>query len=683
MSHHRGLKSWCLATTVLASLNLAGCGPFLQCLLGNVECECDPEPQVKLEGYWMLTEVLQSHSEDEIERQARVQVEFWQLTEMATGAGLGVYEIAMACQPDTVIGYATLHDEGTVIINSVHGHVQAESVLSGDDTIVGVTTLGGGIWSIRRIEQPACEECTQTGRMLVAHAPIELWDEEPEVDPDPAAPAGQAAPNGLEHLKAAKGSRLTLGDEYQRTNSAGTSNCSTNGAAMDCPGSGGGHPGYVECRTQSMSEGKIQALADAVCLIDNDQVFPGALLQGAHFDGGSFVPVTIPRSGGRLVLSGLALDRANYSINLDETAQDTVANAIARLLSDNQVLGTAANASYRVDTVYSSNQWAFNLGTNVQFMSTDIAASANTSRGSTDNTVIMQFTQVFYTISFRDPVTATSVFKDGDAFNDPEGQIGTGNPPLYVSNVKYGRQVYFIAKSSLGSTLVEAALKGAYSGAASVTVESGMSYQDIMAKTSITYIVRGGGADLALAPIAAATPDQMYDKVREFLSNKNAAQFSAANPGVPVAYTLRYLDDRTVAMKGLSTTYDRHDCSTVPSQDYQFTVKAENIDDDLWIWLDNDNNAGLKAYTNQRTMPSQNINNWLTDDFDHVVIVKLGNGGCFGTSAKVTFYLDGAQIWSDNYAPYGWKDCGWQTDLRVRVNRKTRKFELVNVWHAH
>lgn len=673
-----------LCLVILVASGLTGCVPFCQDLLGiDDNCDCESTLPPTLEGFWVFTEVDQTQSEDEAERAAKVDIEFWKFTELATSDGLGVYEISRACDPTQIIGYATLHEEGTVIINSVEGDFQVESTLSQSDTIVGSTDIGGGTWALRRIEEPACEEHAETGEKYVVHAPQELVDLESEIYTNDQDPAGQAAPNGADHMKAAKGSRLTLGDQYKRSTSGETSKCDNNGTAVDCPAAGaGGHPGYVECKTQSMSEAKIQSLADAVCMIDNDQVFPGAVLQGAYFDGGSFVPVTIKRAGGKLVLSGLALNAASYSIDVEEMGQDTVANAIAKLLTDNQVVGTAANASYRVDTVYSSNQWAFNLGTDVKFMSVDIAASASTSTESTQNSVIMQFTQVFYIVSFKDPVTANSVFKDGDLFNDPEGQIGTGNPPLYVSNVKYGRQVYFIAKSSLGSTHVEAALKGAYSGAADVTVEAGMSYKDILSKTSITYIVRGGGAEQALAPIAAATPDQMYAKVREFLSNRSAAQFSAANPGVPVAYTLRYLDDRTVAMKGLSTTYDRHDCSTVPNSDYQFAVKGDNIDDDLYVWLDSISSSP-KAYTNQRTMSLQNINTWITDDFDHTVIVKLGNGRCFNTSGLVTFYRDGSPIWADNYAPRGWKDCGWQTELKFIVNRRTGNFAVGSVWHAH
>jgi len=672
-----------LGTALLVLISLLGCTPeVLHDLLGKCDVAETAGPP-DIEGYWISMEVISSYSEDEAEAQPITDVDYWKFVKLEENPAFAYYQVSPACSPDTVTGYATVYQEGTVLIDIIaSGHVQLEAMLSENDTMVATHLVSDAAWSARRIEEPLCKEVD--GRMVVAMRPLKLFDEERVEMPAANMSAGAEAPNGKAHLAAAKDSRLTMGDETTvRSPDQKTSCTDPSGSAVACPASNVGHAGYIQCVDQEVSESKVQQLADVACLIDTDQIYPGALLQGAHYDGGSFTPITIPRAGGKITLSGLYLGgAANYSATVDEVSYASISNAIAKILNDNGIVGTAANASYRVDSVYSSNQWAFNLGTDVSFMAADLSAAADSGNQSAKNTVIMKFTQVFYTVSFEDPKLATSVFADGEAFDDPENQIGAGNPPLYVSNVKYGRQVYFVATSSLGSSYVNAALRGAYSGAASVTVTSGMSYKDIMAKTSISYIVRGGDAGLALAPIAAATPDEMYDKIKAFLADRNAAVFSAQNPGIPVAYTLRYLDDRTVAMKGLSTTYDQHDCSTIPAADYHFELQASDIDDDLHIWLDYETDAMKKAYTNQSTFYA-NINNWLPDNNDHLIILKVGNGGCFGTSSRLRFFRDGARIYEDCYYPGGWQDCGWQVDLRVRVNRTNGKFEVVNRWHAH
>jgi len=55
----------------------------------------------------------------------------------------------------------------------------------------------------------------------------------------------------------------------------------------------------------------------------------------------------------------------------------------------------------------------------------------------------------------------------------------------------------------------------------------------------------------------------MFDAVRNFITNKEAAVFSASNPGEPIAYTLRYLDDRSLARMSYSVTYGKKDCNNI------------------------------------------------------------------------------------------------------------------------
>ena len=66
-----------------------------------------------------------------------------------------------------------------------------------------------------------------------------------------------------------------MGEESSKTVGGESKDCSSNGSPVDC-GASGGHPGYVQCVDQEMSESKIQELANVVTLGDTDQVYPGA-----------------------------------------------------------------------------------------------------------------------------------------------------------------------------------------------------------------------------------------------------------------------------------------------------------------------------------------------------------------------------------------------------------------------
>jgi hypothetical protein len=663
-----------------AGLGIAFCGLFLVAGCQPWVLPAANPTAPDLEGFWMSTENIAAYVDNGEEVPSGTNVDFWKITRSQRAEGLTTYQMTHPCSSD-VLAYAYATDDGDVQIEPISGGASVHVSMVENTMMQADAPVDDGSWSAVKIEKPLCGAADASGKSIVTAAPIELVDTEQEVYPSDSGQAVPSTGNGLAHLTAAIGSRLRAGDEYTTAGQQST-NCSSGGSTVDC-GPSGGHPGYVQCVDQEMSEGKMKALADVAVLGDTDQIYPGALLQGNHFDGGSFVPITIPRSGGTLTMSGLFGNAAQFSRTVANISNSTVSDTIISILSNNQIQGTAANASFRVDTAYSSKAWAFKLDTDVKFASADISAAVDTGNSKETNTVIMKFTQVFYTVSYQDPRLRTDVFADGIFFDDPENQIGTGNPPLYVSNVKYGRQVFFVASSSLGSNYVTAALKGAYNGAASVSVESGMSYKDIMKNTSVSYIVRGGDAGLALAPLKNASPDEMYDKIKDVLATRDAATWSAQNPGIPVAYTLRYLDDRTVAMKGLATTYDQRDCRTIAAQAYQYRLEVDDIDDDVYVWVDAETDAMRKYYTNARSMRAD-LNPWIpADNRDHTIIIKLGNGGCYGTSGTFRVYRDGA-LWSSYYYnPGGWQDCGWQVDLRYLMNPSTGAFQLTQLWHAH
>ncbi len=648
-----------------------------------------------LEGDWMSFATAPKEAEADIEELVNVDTDFWHFKRISTSTGQSMYEVSHPCTPSEVVAYAYLYEDGTVSIIDIDSGsgIDAEFVDGDADALLAYDPVDGAAWNAYRVEPPSCNEADDAGLPLIGMQMFELADasDEPEEELIQAksvmAPdideeellvgLGLVPPNGVQHLTESLGSRLSATEEYVKPTSAEASNCSSSdGQAIDC-NQPTAHPGYVICVDQGLSAARTQQLADIAVLLDTDQIYPGALLQGRYFDGGSFVPLTIPRSGGTLTMGGLYGTSAKFSRALDTISYANVTDAIVAILSDNKIEGTAANVSYRVEAVNSSNEWAFQLGTHVKTIGVDLTASVDAGRTSKKNTVVMKFTQVFYTVSFADPMRRTDVFADGEGFDDPENQVGKGNPPLYVSNVKYGRQVFFFATSSESSTYVKAALNGAYNGvAASATVDGKMSYKDVMARTEISYIARGGDAGLALEPLKSAKPEELYDRIREALANRNAATWSPQNPGIPVAYTLRYLDDRTVAMKGFSTTYDRHDCHTVSAVKHKFSMTVDWIDNDVRIWCD----GVVRGYKKGGTYTGD-ISGWLPDDgLDHEVKLELYNGDCFKTHAVFQIWRDGGLIYNERFAPCCWRCCGKQAEIHFVVNANTGKFEVTYHW---
>src|SRR5690606_7008653 len=145
-----------------------------------------------------------------------------------------------------------------------------------------------------------------------------------------------------------------------------------------------------------------------------------------------------------------------------------------------------------------------------------------------------------------DPETATAVFRDEERFQDPDDQIDVDNPPLYVSQVAYGRIVYLVAQSDYSAQDLDAALKASFGGRRlGVTVRTGVTVEDVLSRTELSYYVLGGDAGSALKPIENATsPAEMAEAVRGLLSDPELARFAPENPGAPIAYSLNYLKTR-------------------------------------------------------------------------------------------------------------------------------------------
>jgi hypothetical protein len=336
----------------------------------------------------------------------------------------------------------------------------------------------------------------------------------------------------------------------------------TNPSAVEIAGSALGQAESLTCTLVSWGASDVKGLADRVALGQGiDVIYPGALLQGASYQNAAFTPITIARAGGTITLSGVTLPPGSlYSATVSTVSVASIQQAIQDLLAQGPI-GTVANFSFDVEQVYDSSSLAFSLGVDGKFGNSSVTASLNIDSSSNSNYVLAKFTQVFYSVSIAFPTNSTDVFRDGANFSDPAGQIGAGNPPLYVSKVSFGKQVFFLMKSEYSAHEIKAAIQGAYDGGlASASVDSNVDYQTVMSKTHVTYVVNGGSAEIALAPIDSSTPEAMYDAVKTSLAGRGGAVASAANPGTPIAYTLTYLKNNAVAEMAYSAVFDKKDC---------------------------------------------------------------------------------------------------------------------------
>jgi len=437
------------------------------------------------------------------------------------------------------------------------------------------------------------------------------------------------------------------------------------------------------CTTEGWGANEVRELTNVTGLdLNGTTIYPGALIQGAEFEEGSYVPVTIPRSSGTIYMTGLTLDKgAQYYADNIEMSGSRVNQAIKQLITDYEVQGTAANASYESEQAYSYEHLLFKLGIDARYGKKSMSADLKIDSEKTRNYSFVKFTQVFYDIVYEDPALATSVFAEGEYFSDPEDQIAPGNPPLYVSKVSYGRMVFFVAESTHDANEVEASLRAAVEGKlASGKVESGLTHQQVLARSKVYYYVIGGAADMALAPINSATPDEMFSKVQAFIADRTSANFSASNPGAPIAYTLNYLKDRTPAKMSYSVNYDKKDCSftypaatPAPTPVYSFKLEFLNLTK-AEVWVRRNDVQITNEYTSAFT---KNLDGYLssTSWTDIEIVLKNTNWACGDVSMQWRLKRNGSTVDTYNLDAY---KCKNYMHWYFSINKKTGEVSIVN-----
>ncbi|MBW1297478.1 thiol-activated cytolysin family protein [Aquimarina litoralis] len=228
-----------------------------------------------------------------------------------------------------------------------------------------------------------------------------------------------------------------------------------------------------------------------------------------------------------------------------------------------------SNSSYAASTSYSSKQMSLEVGMNTEWATGDVSAQFNYETTSTRRVAIMVFKQVFYTIKMDIPLDPSDVFAADVPFSKIESAFNSSTPPAYVHSVNYGRIIMFRMETTAEAT--ESELTGAFNYASGVTSASGdveAKYKEILSESNITTVTIGGNAAVASEAVSA----QNFGDLQTIIKGQNAV-YSRDNPGVPIAYTIRFLKDNSLAKMGYATDYVALNCTAVKREHNQILFK--------------------------------------------------------------------------------------------------------------
>ncbi|EHI69877.1 thiol-activated cytolysin [Streptococcus ictaluri 707-05] len=180
------------------------------------------------------------------------------------------------------------------------------------------------------------------------------------------------------------------------------------------------------------------------------------------------------------------------TIEVENPTYANVSSAIDELVNqwhDNFSGGNTlpARTQYTESMVYSKSQIEAALNVNSKILDGTLGIDFNSISKGEKKVMIAAYKQIFYTVSANLPNDPSDVFDKSVTFNELKRKgVSNEAPPLFVSNVAYGRTVFVKLETNSKSDDVEAAFSAALKG---TDVKSKGKYSDILDNSSFTAVV--------------------------------------------------------------------------------------------------------------------------------------------------------------------------------------------------
>jgi len=397
----------------------------------------------------------------------------------------------------------------------------------------------------------------------------------------------------------------------------------------------------------------------------NNIIYPGALVYGdAHLMDGLPRPIAINRGAVelRVNLPGLQDEGNLYVENTNFGNVDTEINKCLEYWNENLYEEGYVNPSlseYTSSESYDSKQVSMDVNMNLEWTTGAMEAQMNYESTEQVRVAYAVFKQVFYTVSMNTPTSQSSMFARDVTLEDVQNNIDNSQPAAYVSSVDYGRIIMFrIETRAADSELNLSAVIDYASGPVSGTVKP--SFDQILKheSTKITAVTIGGNAEVSSEVVTA----DGIGSLRSVITGPNAV-YSRDNPGVPIAYTIRYLRDHSLAKLGYKSSYRIQNCAETLWDHADITIRN--------TWRTRNIRVKL-AYkdTNNRSQQTS----WQTikdETYEGIILDEQAPNGAYDVHLIIERYFTfgGWEAWHNlnmQHVSAGQREDCWQTTLNNR-----------------
>ena len=205
-----------------------------------------------------------------------------------------------------------------------------------------------------------------------------------------------------------------------------------------------------------------------------------------------------------------------------------------------------ARMQYESTSAYSMNQLKAKFGSDFEKIGVNLKIDFEAVNKGEKQIEVVDFKQIYYTANFDVPKNPSDVFAQGVTVDQLKARgIDEKTPPVYVSSVSYGRQMYVKFETTSKSTELKAAIDAVIKG---VPIKAESEWARVLKDTKVTVSIVGGNADRA-GRVVTGTVEDLKSLIQE------GATFSTQNPAVPISYKTAFLKDNQVATIQSNTDY--------------------------------------------------------------------------------------------------------------------------------
>ena len=288
-----------------------------------------------------------------------------------------------------------------------------------------------------------------------------------------------------------------------------------------------------------------------VAINDNGDIFLGALFK-ANQDLLENKPqqISLDRSKGRISvdLPGMVGGDSYVDANPTVSGMQEGVNTLLNRWHEKYAAKNPAPArmQYESTSAYSMNQLKAKFGSDFEKIGVNLKIDFEAVNKGEKQIEVVDFKQIYYTANFDAPKNPSDVFAQGVTVDQLKARgIDEKTPPVYVSSVSYGRQMYVKFETTSKSTELKAAINAVIKG---VPIKAESEWARVLKNTTVTVSIVGGNADGA-ARVVTGTVEDLKKLIQE------GATFSTQNPAVPISYKTAFLKDNQVATIQSNTDY--------------------------------------------------------------------------------------------------------------------------------